>query len=299
MCLYAQGGVGKTTQIYKLAKYLWDKGEQKTIVFSADGGGLGTLKPGVDAGFIEFYQMDAMPSPFVWMDKVVGGNRPVDVFDPKTKWDPIDFEKEKIGALCNEGLTSWGQILLDWARDEHAEGRQVGQMEGGKLFFKDGDMKLGANTPAHYGIGQSYLGTFVARSRRLWAKGLPNILWTALEQKAELKGGSAATFEAKSMAYGPKLPGQAATGQCIPWFTHVIHLDVVKPSKQADGSIKGERKLFLDQHYAENDPTPYLAKVNVNPEGKMPMVLGADLGLMLGEMERAEARALEAALRKG
>lgn len=297
MCLYAQGGVGKTTQIYKLAKHLHKTSGLKTVVFSADGGGLGTLKPGVDAGFIEFYQMDALPSPFIWMDQAVAGRRPVDVFDPKTKWTDIKFEEEKIGLVANEGLTSWGQILLDWARDEHAEGRQVGQMEGNKLFFKDGDMKLGANTPAHYGIGQSYLGTFVARARRLWAKGLPNILWTALEQKAELKNNSAAGFEGKGFAYGPKMPGQAATGQCIPWFTHVLHLDVVSPKKQADGSISGERKLFLDQHYADGDPTPYLAKVNVNPDGKMPKVLEADFGKFFIEMGLAEERALKEALK--
>lgn len=294
-CVYAQGGVGKTSIIGTLAEWLHKKG-LRTLVFSADGGGVGPLEPHVHAGFLDFYQMDQHPSPFYWMDQIVSGFRPEDPLDPKTKWHQIDFSGEKVGAICGEGLTSWGNVLMDWAKAEHAQGRQIGQMEGTQLFFQDQETKTkyGSNTPAHFGIAQSQLGTYVAKARRLWSKGLGQILWTATEEKAELKKGQGASTENKPAVYGPKMPGQAATAQCSFWFTGVLHLDVVNPQKQPDGSIRGERKLFLDQHYSQGDPTPYLAKVNVNPKGKMPMVLGADFGLFLDELSAANRRALEA-----
>lgn len=293
MCIYAQGGVGKSSLLESLAQHLHRTEGLRTIVFSADGGGVGPMEPAIESGALTFYQMDAFPNPFNWMNQIVSGNIPLDPNDPKTKWRPINFAEEKVGAICNEGLTSWGQILLDWARDEHAEGRQIGQMEGNKLFFKDGEMKLGANTPAHYGIGQSYLGTFVAKARRLWSRGLQNIVWTAIESKVELKKDQAASVEGKATAYGPKLPGTAATAQCIPWFTHVLHLDVVNPKKDPKtGAVEGERRLFLNQHYAEGDPTPYLAKVAVNPRGKLPLSIPADMSVFFKELAEANKRAM-------
>lgn len=294
LAVYGAGGVGKTGQLYSLAKWLWVSHGLKTMVVTADGGDGGqggVLGPGIDMGAIKFYRSDVYPNPIHRMNQFVCGEAPLEPGNPQSKWAPVDFVKEGIGALCIEGLTSWGQVILDWSRDEHAKGNQIGQMEGSKLFFNDGDFKMGINTPVHFGIGQSYLGTFVNKAKRLWEKGLPIIVWTALESKVELKGNASQAQDSRPTAYGPKLPGSAATAMCIPWFTDVLHLDVVDPKKQPDGTILGDRKLFLTQHYATNDPTPYLAKNSVCVDGKMPTVIPPNLGLFFEEMAKANERA--------
>lgn len=300
-CLYAGWGIGKTSLLGEHAKYLWTEKGLKTLVFSSDTGGDGPLEEGKAAGAIHCFYTDIYQnSQFVLMNKIVKGYRPPEQGAPLKDWKLIkSFSEEGYGALWIEGLTSWGSAMLRWAATQQASGQAIGQMDkDSKLNFKDGDDVIGLNNPVHYGIAQQELEKKVSEAKALWLRGLPFIGWTALEEKAELKGKANTSFESKPFAYGPKMPGQAATAQCGSWFTDVLHLDVVNPKKQEDGTILGERRLFLQPHYAPGDPTPYFAKCSVSPDGKMPASIKPSMKTFVEELEKAHGKAAEGWQRK-
>lgn len=300
MVVYAGWGIGKTCMIYDLAKHLWNTRGLKTLVYTSDTGGAGPLAAGVAAGAIEIVYTDLYTkNQFNMMDLVVRGFKPPTKGAPLKDWKKVDFKAEGIGAICIEGLTSWGQGIMRWAADKHANGVQIGMMKTGEgMSFKDGEdekgaggVKYGLNTQVHYGIAQEDLAKRVADAKKLWAE-VDLILWTALETKVELKKDSSVQVDGKPMAYGPKMPGQAATAQCGSWFTDVLHLDVIDPKKQPDGTILGERRLFLGPHYGEGDPTPYFAKVSVSPDGKMPTSIKPTFEEYFKELDKANLKAM-------
>lgn len=293
--LYGGGGVGKTNMIATLAKHIYKTAQKKTRVITVDGGGVGPLSVGIELGVVEALQCDSWPFPFRYMDLLSRGYWPLDKTSPEPWKCLAPPEKQpdwdQVGAYCGEGLTAVGTVLMNYMRDRRAKGEQIGQMDGKNLgMFKDGEgtdqVSLGANTMTDYGIAQSYLHTYVKNFRQLWSKGMPLVVWTALELKA--------TDDAKVPVYGPMLPGKAATAACIPWFTDVLHLDVLDPKKQSDGTVSGSRKVFLSNHYANNDPVPFLAKTSANRDGKMPAIIEPDFKIFFEEIAKANALAKKA-----
>lgn len=292
IALYGGGGVGKTSFIRTMARYFWERDKSKTLVLSFDPGGAAPLEAAVSSGAVTLVQVGPTPYALRALDLVSQGYVPVDPAKP-VKFKKVDFQKEGYRALAVEGLSAWGKRIMDWARDKQANGEQVGQMDGAKIgMFKDGaegDVKsYGVNTMSHYGVAQSYLGTFVQNMCGLWSEGVECILWTALE----LKG----TDEDRTTPmYGPLLAGKAVTGPCIPWFTDVWHLDSVADPATVKGTgermILGERKVYLTRHYAAGDPIPYLGKTSVDPDGKMPTTMLPDFAIFMKELEAANVRA--------
>jgi hypothetical protein len=299
IALYGGWGMGKTSLLAGLAKYLWTKKGLKTLLYTSDTGGAGPFDPAVAAGAAEVIYTDAYAdSQFNMMDLVCRGFKPPAVGAPLKEWVKVDFKASGIAAMMIEGLTSWGQGILDWAAKEHGAGRQVGVMDkDGKLNFKDGDTVYGLSNQGHIYIAQLEIAKKVAQAKRLLSSptGPELIVWTALETKVELKKDANIGFENKPYAYGPQLPGQAATAKCGSWFTDVLHLDLINQKKVMGSDkvevITGDRRLFLQPHYAAQDPTPYYAKTSVNPDGKMPASCEPSFQVFLEELEKANQRA--------
>jgi hypothetical protein len=292
--LYGAGGVGKTNMLATLAKHLWKTQKKKTRVITVDGGGIGPLSVGIEMGAVEAIQCDSWQYPFRYFDLLSRGFWPSGPVGPD-QWktlQPTDKQKDwaEVGAICVEGITATGLVLMNYMRDRRANGEQIGAMDGKSLgMFKDGTvadggvLNLGSNTMTDYGTSQSYLHTYVKNFRQLWAKGMPLVVWTALELKA--------TDDSKTPVYGPMLPGKAATAACIPWFTDVLHLDVIDPKKQADGTMLGQRKVFLSNHYANTDPVPFLAKTSANRDGAMPNIIEPDFRIFFEQIDLANEKA--------
>lgn len=295
IALYASGGVGKTNMLATLAKHIWKTTQKKTRVITVDGGGVGPLSVGIELGAVEALQCDSWPFPFRYMDLLSRGFWPL---NPKSAepWKTLAPPEKQpdwgsVGAYAVEGMTAVGTVLMNTMRDRRANGEQIGAMDGKNLGnFSDGDdsgkVKLGSNTMTDYGTAQSYLHTYVKNFRQLWSKGMPLVVWTALELKA--------TDDTKTLVYGPMLVGRAATATCIPWFTDVLHLDIIDPKKQADGTVLGSRKVFLSNHYANNDPVPFLAKTSANRDGKMPTIIEPDFKVFFEEIAKANTLAKKA-----
>jgi len=323
---YALGGGGKSTLIAKALKYLWQKFGIKGRVVNADGGGTQkALTPLIDKGICDIWHIDqwAEQSIFSTMDLATKGWWPSDPSTPNSPLEPpvVEWKEcifcqgesgakgltmvpacmtcgkpfpvgtllkvrrsatpkfEGIGFLAFEGLTAFGDLLM----------RRLKKADptGGNTIL-DGDFRISSSGQAHYGIAQSYLAQYVANSKTLPVK---MVMWTALENRGDDEG---------KPLFGPKGPGKALTTACIPWFTDVLHLDVL--AKRVGGAIQKdpngleilERKLFLAPHFPPDMPQyKFAAKSSAPADGGMPLVIDASMETYFVELEKAFKKAGE------
>lgn len=203
---------------------------------------------------------------------------------------------DSVGAIAFEGLTAFGDLVMESMSKRTAQGEDIGP-QAAHTKFEDGSFTneagvekkfmIGSNSPAHFGIAQDHIHGWVKNSKLLPVK---QVCWTALEQKAEeggMKGGG--------RIYAPSIPGKAASGKCLSWFTDVIHMDLLSKGKDPSGIEQLERKFFLTPHYAPDDPlVPYKAKVSAPAQGLMPKTLEPDFRVFFAELKKAHARTKEA-----
>lgn len=193
--------------------------------------------------------------------------------------DPING-LEEVGLLVFEGLTAFGELMLQALR--------VANPDGGNTI-RDKDFTVANVGQQHYLIAQKQLGQFVANVRTI---PVDVIIWTALEIKS--------TDDGKPL-YGPQGPGKALTSACIPWFTSVLHLDAVAKRdakglvmKDANGVEVLERKLYLAPHFPSDNPAQrFAAKTSAPLGGGMPSVIEPSMTRFFAELEAAKARVRE------
>lgn len=162
---------------------------------------------------------------------------------------------EKVGMVAFEGLTAFGNMLLNRLRKVDPQGGRS---------IKDGDFSISALGQQHYGDAQNYLTQYVANTRLIPA---PVVMWTALELRGQDDGYGKPIF-------GPALPGKKLTALCVPWFTDVLHVDGVPKQRDASGIEVIERKLFLALHFpTDTKPYGFVAKSSAPLAGKMPTML--------------------------
>lgn len=312
--LYGAGGAGKTHALATLARYVNTTTGKRMRVISADGGGVSPLRGLIKEGLVDVWYIDQWEKPFQHLEQAVRGSWPV-APTPNSplvvgirEWKPCPSCKgdtgggafgatakcnacgktfaagtvlpvqrdainglEGVGAYAFEGLTALGDLLMRKMKTLDAQGAYSVMDDGYKL--------VGAGRQ-HYGLVQEYLAQYVAQARAL---PVPIVVWTALEVRADDDG---------KPVYGPDLPGKKLTTRCIPWFTDVIHLDVL-PKRNAQGAIvkdaegleELQRKMFLQTHYPPDNPTvPFRAKSSVPG---MPATLEPDFKLFLERAGRA------------
>jgi hypothetical protein len=338
--IYGAGGMGKSTLGAQLAAFTFKSSGKKTRVVNMDGGGTSNAYSVLlEKGIASIWNLDHWDekSLFLTLDLATKGWWPEDSTEPNSpllppfmKWKECPacgkdvgakgfslppkcascgvtlaagiFCKTKttyangfdaVGAVVFEGFTSFGEALLRRLRTINPEG-------GRSIDDKAGDgsvYKISAPGMQHYGDSQAYLGQFIANSKTIPTD---RVLWTALENRGEEDG---------KQVYGPKGPGQALTGTCIPWFTDVIHLDGVAKSekglvvKDSNGMESVERKLFLSPHYpADNKLFLFRAKTSAPLSGGMPTVLdfpaqGNTMERLFGLIEEAKKKSGEEMLK--
>lgn len=315
--LYGEGGSGKSTLAMTAAKWMWKTHKKKTRVVGADGGGYKPFKPLMDVGVLSYWAIDQWDeqSVFLNLDLASKGWWPEDVENPTSpilpalrEWRECPFCHgeteglakcakcskpipagtrlirhfvpqngfEEIGLVVFEGATAFGQLMLQRLRKINPDGGRV---------VRDGEFTIAGSGQQHYGDAQNYLGQFIANTRTL---PIPVVMWTALE----LRG----TDDYGKPVYGPAFPGKALTSRAIPWFTDVIHLDILPkkdtkgmPVKDANGMEQVVRKLFLAPHFPLDNPAyRFVAKTSVMG---MPTVMDADMSLYFAAMAKAYAEA--------
>jgi len=185
---------------------------------------------------------------------------------------------DKVGLVVFEGMTSFGELLLQRLKKIDS---------GGGNVLNDNGYKIAQGGQNHYLLAQRAISEAVTNVRQI---PVDLVLWTALEIRADDDG---------KPLYGPQGPGKKLTALCIPWFTSVLHLDGV--AKRATGGtlVKDsagmeilERKLFLAPHFPQDAPTQrFAAKTSAPFGGDMPLVIEPSMHVFFAELEKAKLKA--------
>jgi len=251
-CAFGRTGSTKTSQVGHMAEYIYDKYGQKTRLISADPGGWVPVEHLVKAGLIEPYQMtidakfpleDLVHLALGWWPDATGKIIKVPV--------PAD-----IGAYAFEGMTSFSTLIMTnlvKRTDISIPGTPK------ESFVKDDTMRWGFSGQSHYGFIQQRIYEVVNHSNHL---PVHKVLWTAHEGPGK---------EKSRAVYGPKVTGEAVTGENGAWFGALLHLmqvdqqvEVADPIHQGKKMVINRRVplMFLREHIDPGDAyrVPYMAK---------------------------------------
>lgn len=240
ICLYGDSGDGKSTQIGEYAehRFLLTKGK-RTRVYTADPGGWRSLVPYVRLGVVEIVPLANAPRPWEWIAHIVKGALPVMAANGAS-WQ-IDVERNReIDTFAYEGMTAFGDVLMQDAAKQAANGRNIG---GQPPAFKyaEGDVKWAGNAPAHFGSVQTVLTSAIQDSLRLPG----NIIWTAMAKRTN-------DADLNSTILGPQVCGKALTSDVPRWFTYTYRL-MALPADDLTNQ-KAEHRLFFVDHMEKNTP---------------------------------------------
>lgn len=224
--LYGDSGDGKTALVGEMAEHVFKTTGLRTRLATADRGGLETIKPYVDLGIVQVEPL-ADGDPFMWLNKVVRGERKVD-----GKWVR---DHEGIGLWAFEGLTSVGDALMQNLSQKSAQGINIGGGSNVKFDINADGTKItvGGSNQAHYGIVQTRIVEEVWESQRLpgW------LMWTAAVKRDDDQNSAGKVL-------GPAVVGKALTGEVPRWFVYSFRVGAVPGAMGA-----AERHvLYLGDH---------------------------------------------------
>jgi hypothetical protein len=210
--LYSDTGGGKTAQIGEAAEHVALTTGKKTHLWTADRGGVETVRPHIDAGLLDVQSL-LHGDPWLAVNAAACGKT---WDDTKKAWIPLDLQA--YGLLAFEGLASMAELVRIAMTKENAEGRGV----GGKAAFT---LKRGTGTDAFavssstmvdYSVVQAFMTEKAWQSQGL---GLP-ILWTTHIQRSTDE-------ENNAPVVGPVVAGKALTTVVPRWFTYTFRLEAV------------------------------------------------------------------------
>jgi hypothetical protein len=241
--LYGPFGSGKTPSIGEAAEWVnaSTSGAKHLRLYSADPGGLQTIRPHINLGLIKYIPIHSF-NPWAYVQAIEGKLPQAD-----GKWRLDEQENAKVGAWAFEGFTSIGNSLMHDLSQRTAAGEAIGgqgniRFDGNSTVAKttgaDG-IKIGGNNQAHFGVVQNHLRDFAFRSFRL--PGL--VIWTALERRAQDEGTMATVL-------GPELVGGALTSIAPSWFNLTLRL----ASIPGEGSKPAENRMYLQSHKDQTAP---------------------------------------------
>jgi hypothetical protein len=209
--LMGDTGAGKTSQIGLLAEYIYATEDKKTVVFTADKGGIQPIKPYMDLSIVEVIPYQRSIDPWVWITHAVRGEAKVN-----GKWVKVTEGK---GLAVNEGLTAFADLLMMNLADHSAANpnQAVGGESAWMFEVKDGDTKfnIASNTQSHYGLAQLRI------MKEIWEAD-PGVasLWTAiLDRSSDPTGGGGLLV--------PKSAGNKQGANIPRWFDYTFRINAV------------------------------------------------------------------------
>lgn len=244
-------GSGKTINIGRVADYVLLKYGKLTRMCSTDPSGVGPLVGEVKAGKVEFWAVHAWPNKIEAMYKSTKGYWPLRADDPESPLVPPDAGTwEVYGFGAYEGLTSYGDTILDHLRDKKASLSQ-----DVSYSWREGEFETSGGNQSYYGMMQDTLKLWVVNTHLLKYQ---KILWTALESKGKDKDGN--------VVYGPLIGGKQATGRAGQWFVNFVHMDIIPGASRQDPVTKQtivdtQHVLFLKTHIDPLNLVPFPSKI--------------------------------------
>jgi hypothetical protein len=263
-CLYGESGTGKTTQIGRLARFVYKKTGKLTRLVCADPGGWKAIDPYVRLGIIKPISLldEHIITPLECLKKLTEGYWPFDPVTgepllrqvPKDYVDPAwrgrmvyDFTNIKaqptaetwkiFGGMAIEGLHSISTFVQNYLS---ANPKILGELAGGAGTKGKGDaqmlsqIKEGSEVyvqpgKASYGYVQKKVYDLVRQSCDL---PLEKILWTSLEKLYELKDQDGNIIASEH--YYPSMIGTAGLRASPQWFGALIHMENVQTGVKAE-----------------------------------------------------------------
>ena len=261
--IYGPSGVGKTTQLYWLAKMMKEKYGKISRLIIAGGGGIEPFEDAglVDDGWVQVHNIASSKTPLSDVRMLSEGYWPRDdmigpdggrYFEANQFCATQDFSH--IGAYFIEGMTDVCSLFMDHIRNTGTVQykQSVAYSQGGYLF---GEVQKG-----HYKFVQQEC--HFVHCRGFASLPVPLIVWTALEDKGydDSKGQD---------IFGPQLAGHAATAEAPSWFGDTFHIASYQvPQQTPNGTvIKDIRVAYLRNHQEQGQIAPYVSRVRMAPEG--------------------------------
>lgn len=226
--MYGETGDGKTALAGELAEYVRSTEGKNARLYTADRGGIDTIRPYIDLGIVEVVSMDAT-DPWVFLNCAVRGmTRGAD-----GKW--VAGNNSNIGLFIFESLTSFADALMQSLAQKASAGVNIG---GGANvnFTASGDglnVKVGGNNQAHYGVVQNRIVEEVWESQKLpgW------LMWTASLKRDDDQN-------AAGKVLGPAVVGKALTGEVPRWFQYCFRVAAIP----GIGAAAERHLLYLGDH---------------------------------------------------
>lgn len=226
--LYGRTGSGKTALLGEFAEYLFATTGKRTRIYTADRGGVETIRPYVNLGIIQVVEIENS-DPWIFLHNAASGKLRVD-----GKW--IDSDLSGLAMVAFESMRSNADGLMESMKTKAANNVNIG---GGSnvSFIVEGDgekIKIGGANMAHYGVAQGYMTEKIFLSQRL---PVPYVLWTSSVSKDE-------DINSGGKVLGPDVVGKALTPVVPQWFDYTFRTDVVA----ASASAKERHLLYLGNH---------------------------------------------------
>ena len=283
-CIYAESGLGKSTQLYFMALWLWFNFKLKTHLISYDGKYASFQLPNprlggeslISAKIVRLFDATISPTGQMFADsrKLSEGYWPRytkegDMYFKAEEKCRLDFSD--IGMYAIDGLSSYEDRILS-----HAVSTESG-FKASYAVEEDG-YEIKGGQDGHYGIAQKEAqDVWKGKGTRSGYHNLPvkYVITTALVEKgtenfrrkrAKRNDPNAPAELNVTTMYGPKAAGQALTPFLPGWFDDCFHLDrvgVKVPGKDEPVII---RAAYYEDHLHEQTDVPYKCRVDILPE---------------------------------
>lgn len=267
--IYGESNSGKTTEVERLAEWIFEAFGLKTRYCHNDSG-FGAMATGIKEGFVDGLFLGELMDPMGTMSAltVTGSriiNRETRGFWPlkeqgdvvkdkggKALWLPQgEKDMAKIGLYAFEGLQTISSLLLD----ELVEKKQ--NVGSNVIFSYDSTVEVaslgkvtftqGAGSKGHIGHVQNKLLSFLIGSHTLPVK---MVVWTGHENRGEDQFSGA-------VALGPASIGRAQVNQLTQKFEDSWHLQLLEEVDSKTKKIEMERRAWFRSHQPQE---PALAK---------------------------------------
>lgn len=265
LMLYSDSRLGKTTNLYFMVRYIWEKyGLISRVIIGDPGGATPFIDSGmVDDGIVQLFDFSYRQLAIADFRRLSKGYWPITnskgdeyfrsdnyCLTPKEVWP-------KIGGYFIDSMTSVGRLLLS-----HCSNQQGGLgFKEAWSYEEDGEVIRGLQQ-GHYGIVQKEV--YMLHAQGFSMLPVKFLGWTALVGKGEDK-------KDRSSKYGPQLIGNASTPEIPTWFHDTFHIEKIVETRE-DPDNKGvmvnveKRVAWFVEHPDKETGIPYICGPRLLPE---------------------------------
>ena len=256
--IYGPSGVGKTSQLFRLVRYLLKKAREtqpnaKARLIHADGGGYAPFEQSgyISKGYVDVFDIKYRQEMIADTRRLSEGKWPVKNRKGELEFSASAYSQDwsEYPVLVIEGLTSIANNLIFHLADQEAGA-------GFKFSYKivEGEYTVGGLQEGHYGVIQKEVQKAIVRGFNT----IPckYVIWSALRAKAQDK-------ESREFVLGPEVVGSAMTHKVPSLLGSTFYLE------SAVGKVKDSEETFryVKAHFESGIDAelnlPFVAKCRV------------------------------------